>query len=76
MLLGEILALLSGSMIIEEIFAVNGVGSLFINSITSKDYDVFQFVGLFYILIGLVGGLVVDISYGLVDPRIRMGGKK
>ena len=63
-------------MIIEEIFAVNGVGSLFINSITSKDYDVFQFVGLFYILIGLVGGLVVDISYGLVDPRIRMGGKK
>lgn len=76
MLLGEILAVLSGSMIIEAIFSINGVGSLFLDSITSRDYDVFQFVGMFYILIGLIGGLVVDISYGLVDPRIRMGGKK
>ena len=41
-----------------------------------KDYDVFQFVGMFYVAIGLVGGLIVDISYGLVDPRIRMGGRK
>lgn len=76
MLLGEILSVLSGSMIIEAIFSINGVGSLFLDSINSRDYDVFQFVGMFYILIGLIGGLVVDISYGLVDPRIRMGGKK
>ena len=34
------------------------------------------FVSMFYILIGLVGTLVVDISYGIVDPRIRMGSKK
>ena len=76
MLLGEILSVLSGSMIIESIFSINGVGSLFLDSITARDYDVFQFVGMFYILIGLVGGLVVDISYGLVDPRVRMGGRK
>lgn len=76
MILGEILSVLSGSMIIESIFSVNGVGSLFLESITKRDYDVFQFVGMFYILIGLVGGLLVDISYGLVDPRIRMGGRK
>ena len=76
MLLGEILAVLSGSIIIESIFAVNGVGSLFLQSIQMKDYDVFQFVAMFYIFIGLVGGLVVDVSYGLVDPRIRMGGGK
>ncbi len=76
MLLGEILSVLSGSMIIEAIFSINGVGSLFLDSITARDYDLFQFVGMFYILIGLVGGLVVDISYGLVDPRIRMGGRK
>lgn len=76
MLLGEILSVLSGSIIIESIFAVNGVGSLFLQSIQMKDYDVFQFVAMFYILIGLVGGLVVDVSYGLVDPRIRMGGGK
>lgn len=76
MLLGEILAVLSGSIVIENIFAVNGVGSLFLQSIQMKDYDVFQFVAMFYIGIGLVGGLIVDVSYGLVDPRIRMGGKK
>ncbi len=76
MILGQILSVLAGSVIIENIFSVNGVGSLFLSSIQMKDYDVFQFVGMFYILIGLVGTLVVDISYGLVDPRIRMGGRK
>lgn len=76
MILGEIISVLSGSMIIENIFAVNGVGSLFLQSIQTRDYDVFQFVAMFYVLIGLVGSLIVDLSYGFVDPRIRMGGKK
>ena len=76
MILGEILSLMSGSMIIESIFTVNGVGSLFLESYQKRDYDVFQFVSVFYIFIGLVGGLLVDISYGLVDPRIRIGGRK
>ncbi len=76
MILGEIISILSGSMIIENIFAVNGVGGLYLNSINTRDYDVFQFVSMFYILIGLVGTLVVDVSYGIVDPRIRMGSKK
>lgn len=76
MILGEVLSILSGSIIIENIFSVNGVGGLFLQSIQMKDYDVFQFVAMFYILIGLVGSLAVDISYGLVDPRIRMGGGK
>lgn len=76
MILGEIISVLSGSMIIESIFRVNGVGGLYLSSITSQDFDVFQFVSMFYILIGLVGTLVVDVSYGIVDPRIRMGGGK
>ena len=76
MILGEIIGVLSGSMIIEAIFNVNGVGGLYLESITKQDYDVFQFVSMFYIFIGLVGTLVVDISYGIVDPRIRMGGGK
>ena len=76
MILGQIISVLSGSVVIEQIFAVGGVGSLFLDSINNSDYDVFQFVGMFYVVIGLVGGLVVAISYGLVDPRIRMGGGK
>ena len=76
MILGEFIGILSGSVVIESIFAVNGVGGLFLESINRRDYDVFLFVGMFYVIIGLVGGLVVDLSYGWVDPRIRMGGKK
>ncbi len=76
MILGEVISVLSGSMIIENIFQVNGVGGLYLQSILTRDYDVFQFVSMFYILISLVGTLVVDVSYGIVDPRIRMGSKK
>lgn len=76
MILGEVISVLSGSMIIENIFHVNGVGGLYLQSIQTLDYDVFQFVSMFYILIGLVGTLVVDVSYGIVDPRIRMGSRK
>lgn len=76
MILGEILSIMSGSLIIENIFTINGVGAIYLDSITTRDYDVFQFVSMFYILIGLAGSLIVDVSYGLVDPRIRMGGRK
>lgn len=76
MMLGELISILSGSLIIEAIFNVNGVGGLYLQSITTRDYDVFQFVSMFYILIGLLGTIVVDISYSIVDPRIRMGGGK
>lgn len=76
MILGEVIGVLSGSMIIEDIFNVNGVGGLYLTSINTRDYDVFQFVSMFYVLIGLVGTLVVDVSYGIVDPRISMGSSK
>lgn len=76
MILGEFISVLSGSVIIEKVFGIPGVGRIFLDSITMRDYDVFLFVGMFYTLIGLVGGLVVDLSYGIVDPRIRMGGGK
>lgn len=79
MILGQFLSILSGSLVIEQIFGVPGVGALFLNSIVSAkgaDFDVFLFVSMFYTLIGLVGGLIVDLSYGFVDPRIRMGGGK
>ena len=62
-------------MIIEQIFSVPGVGQLFIKSITFRDYDIFMMDTVFYTLIGLAAGIVVDISYGFIDPRIRMGEK-
>ncbi len=73
MILGEFVAILSGSLIIEKIFGVPGVGQLYVNSITALDYNFFMLLSAFYTLIGLASGIVVDISYGIIDPRIRMG---
>lgn len=75
-IIAEVIYVLSGSIIIENIFVVPGVGNLYINSITSLDYNFFLLLSAFYTLIGLTAGIVVDISYGIVDPRIRMGSKK
>lgn len=73
MILGEFVSILSGSLIIEKIFGVPGVGQLYVNSITALDYNFFMLLSAFYTLIGLASGIVVDISYGIIDPRIRMG---
>ena len=73
MILGEFVAILSGSLIIEKIFGVPGVGQLYVNSITALDYNFFMLLSAFYTLVGLTAGIVVDISYGFIDPRIRMG---
>lgn len=75
-ILGEIIGILSGSLIIENIFGVPGVGQLYMSSITALDYNFFMLLSAFYTSIGLVAGIVVDLSYGFVDPRIRMGSKK
>ena len=74
-IIGEFVSVLSGSLIIEKIFAIPGVGGLYLNSITFQDNDLFMFLSGFYILIGLVASIVVDISYGIIDPRIRMGAR-
>ena len=73
MILGEFVSILSGSLIIEKIFGIPGVGQLYVNSITALDYNFFMLLSAFYTLIGLASGIVVDISYGFIDPRIRMG---
>ncbi len=74
-ILGEFISVLSGSLIIEKMFAINGVGGLYLNSITFQDYDFFMLLSGFYTLVGLMAGIVIDISYSFIDPRIRMGAK-
>lgn len=75
-ILGEFVGILGGSLIIERIFSIPGVGRLYLNSITARDYPLFMLLSVFYTTISLVAGIVVDISYGFIDPRIRMGSKK
>ncbi len=76
MIISTFISILSGSLIIEKIFAIPGVGQLYMNSINLLDYDVFMMDTLFYTFVGLLASIVVDISYGFIDPRIRMGQKK
>ncbi|MFR1982962.1 MAG: ABC transporter permease [Christensenellaceae bacterium] len=75
MIISSFISILGGSMIIEQIFSVSGVGQLYVKSINLRDYDVFMVDTIFYTFVGLLAGIVVDISYGFIDPRIRMGEK-
>ena len=76
MIIGEFIGILGGSLIIENIFAIPGIGNLYISSINVRDYNFFMALTVFYTFIGLASGINIDISYGFIDPRIRMGSKK
>ena len=74
-ILAEFISVLSGSLVIEAMFSIPGVGGLYLSAINAKDYDFFMLLSGFYTFIGLLASIVVDISYGFIDPRIRMGAK-
>ncbi len=75
-ILAEFIYIISGSIIIEQIFAIPGIGQTTITSFYNKDYSVFMACEMFYVIIGLFAQILMDMSYGLIDPRIRMGGNK
>jgi oligopeptide transport system permease protein len=75
MVIGEFISILSGSIVLEGIYAIPGIGSLFIDCINLKDYELLLADMAVFTTINLVANLLVDLSYGLVDPRIRMGAK-
>lgn len=77
-IIGSFVGLLSGSVIIELIYSIPGTGRIFLRALeaSSYDYNVILVTTAFYTTIGLFAVLLVDLSYGLVDPRIRMGAKK
>ena len=72
-ILGPIIAnLLTGSFIIEKIFAIPGLGQHFVNSISNRDYTTIMGVTVFYAAILISLTFIVDIFYGLIDPRIKL----
>lgn len=68
--------LVTGSFIIESQFSVNGIGRLFVESISRRDYTVILALTLIYAVLVAVANLGVDIVYGFLDPRIKVGGGK
>ncbi len=64
-------ALITGSFVVEKIFQIPGLGFYFVASITDRDYPVLTGVLVFYSIFLVFLNLLVDIAYGLIDPRIR-----
>jgi oligopeptide transport system permease protein len=64
-------AVITGSFIIENIFAIPGIGRYFVTAVTGRDYSVVMGLTIIYSLIVVVGNLVVDVLYGVLDPRTR-----
>lgn len=72
LVVGWFLGIFSGSVVIEQIFAINGMGKVMIDALNTADNDLILLMQLFYVLIALAGNLIIDIVYGLVDPRVRV----
>ena len=68
----QVAAIFTGSFIIETMFSIPGLGYYFVNSVTSRDYPFIIGTTIFYAALFLVVQLLVDIVYGLVDPRIKL----
>lgn len=69
-----IVYLVTGSIVIEQIFAVPGIGEQFIRAIVVTDYFMIMGLTLFFSVLFVLALLVQDIAYGLIDPRIRVSG--
>lgn len=75
-ILGPAIAgIITGTFVIERIFVVPGLGSYYVESINNLDYTMIMATTIFYAFFYIVAILVVDLLYGVIDPRIRISGK-
>jgi oligopeptide transport system permease protein len=64
-------AVITGSFIIENIFAIPGIGRYYVTAVQGRDYSVVMGLTVLYAAIVVVGNLLVDLLYGVLDPRTR-----
>lgn len=74
-ILAEFIGIMGGSMVLEGLYGIPGIGSLFINAINSQDYNVLFVDMAVFTTVSLIAGVFLDISYSIIDPRIRMGAR-
>ena len=72
LIIGWFLGIFGGSLMIENIFALNGIGKTYYDALQGNDNEVILALQMFYISISLFGNLFIDLIYGLVDPRVRV----
>ena len=71
--LGPMIAgILTGSFVVEKVFAINGIGKYFISSISARDYPLIMGTTIFFAALLIACNYVVDLLYGIIDPRIKM----
>lgn len=71
-ILAWFLGIFGGSVIIENTFSLNGMGKLYWQGLNSLDFELVLAIQMFYTIVSLMGSLLIDLSYGLVDPRVRV----
>ena len=67
-----IVNLMTGSLVVEKAFSIPGLGSLYVSAIQSNDFNVVLAISFIYSLMFIFTMLLVDILYGVIDPRIRL----
>jgi len=72
LIIGWLMSVFSGSLVVERMFNLHGMGKFYIDALANQDYNVALAIQMFYIVIALIGNLIADLSYGLVDPRVRV----
>jgi len=71
-IIGWFLSIFGGSVIIENTFSLNGMGRLYWQGLVNLDFELVLAMQMFYTVVALIGSLLTDLSYGLVDPRVRI----
>ena len=66
-----IAAILTGSVVVEEVFGIPGIGRLFVGAAATRDYTLVLGIVILYATLIITLNLIVDILYGLLDPRVR-----
>lgn len=72
LIIGWFMSIFMGSIIIEQMFQINGIGLMYYKALMSQDYDVALAIQMLYCVITLISNLITDLSYGIVDPRVRI----
>ena len=72
LIIGWFMSIFMGSIIIEQMFQLNGIGKMYYVGLMNQDYDLALAIQMLYCIITLISNLVTDLSYGIVDPRVRV----
>lgn len=68
---GSLVGIFGGSAITEQVFAIDGIGRTLIEALNGRDFAIVLAMNLFYAVLGLLANVIMDISYALVDPRVK-----